>query len=88
MSRKEISSESVEHVILELIDRLEKRVGEKGTHGFASTHEIFGVLHEEHSELLDAVIQNDKLQARNELFDIMIGALWGICSIEMETIDW
>ena len=60
----------------------------KGLGAFVSSHEILGVLTEEFDELKDAVRDNDTAQLKMELLDIMIGAFWGICSIEQSTLDW
>jgi hypothetical protein len=82
------SNHKVENVIREIRDRFGERLDEKGLHGCASIHEILGVMVEEHEELKDAVGINSHGDVRKELLDIIVGALWGIVSLDSDALDW
>jgi NTP pyrophosphatase (non-canonical NTP hydrolase) len=45
-----------------------------------SPHQVLGVVTEEYHEFIEAVRKNDLENQKDELFDIMIGCLWGIFS--------
>jgi len=81
----------VKGIIGALQQRLHYRIRQYGDHGFASVHEILGLITEEYLELCEAV-HTDKSEDRekiyNELMDIMVGCLWGLLSISQKTIDW
>ena len=70
-------------VFLDIIRKqIHVRLKEKGKHPFASTHEIYGVLCEElNKELLEALHETDISKFRDELMDIIVGAIWGIVSV-------
>lgn len=80
-----------ENVILSVLKESENkwydRLEEKGIHSFSSTHEILGIVDEEHSELKDAVRSNNKIEVRNELLDIVVACLHGIASLD-KGVDW
>lgn len=86
--RKQITPEITNEVTEELGDELIRRIKQKGDLSFTSTHEILGVLEEEFDEVHEAVHQNNHQKLKKELQDIIVGAFWGLCSIEAEALDW
>ena len=86
--RKEIPQKVIDICFEEAKAEMARRLEQKGYGGFASTHEITGVLEEESREYKDALHDNDIEQFEKELFDLVIGALFGIASIKFRTIDW
>jgi hypothetical protein len=83
-----------EVVSVQLPKELNERILKHGNGVFVSPHETYGVLAEEMGELLEAIRANDGGEIRAELYDVAIGAIWGIVStyggvapeIESETI--
>ena len=66
--------------IRKFTDLLEVEYKIKGQHSAISLHEVLGVLDEELDEFKKAIHDNDDKQAIDELYDIMIAAMWGINS--------
>lgn len=86
--RKQVSSRS-EVAAFEAFKRaMQKAKGEKGIGGFASTHEILGVIEEEYHELQHAVKDNDPSEVEAELLDILVASFWGIASMKSGSLDW
>ena len=86
--RPEISVEAVDSVIDELSSKIHQRLRENGYHTLASTHEILGILEEERIELIDAVKGNIFSDVEHELYDIAVGALFGIACLQAGELDW
>ena len=74
--------------IASLEAELDRRLDEKGSGTFASTHEILGVLTEEHTELIEAVRSNAVSDVRKELLDIAVGCVFAVACIDAQTVDW
>ena len=88
MGRKEVSAKALIYALDEAKLELSMRLGQKGFDGFASTHEMFGVLGEEMNELSEALHDNDQKQFVAELKDILVAALFSLASIHDNTHDW
>jgi len=88
MKRKEVSNKALIHALDEAKSELSRRLGQKGFGGFASTHEMFGVLMEEVNELSEALHDNNEEQFVAELKDIVVAALFSLASIHDNTHDW
>jgi hypothetical protein len=88
MNRKVVTQRKSDEAFTELHKALIKQVEAKGRHGFASIHEILGIVDEEHDELKEAVRFNNRERVMEELIDIAVGALWGIASMKEGTLDW
>jgi len=86
--RKKWNSETIEHVMMEISYKVYDRLEEKGDGGYASSHEIYGIIKEEMNELLDAITENDADDIRSECIDIAVACIFGIASIDDETVDW
>lgn len=65
-----------------------ERLNKKGYGIFISTHEILGVVNEEHHELVEAIKNNDLENIREELMDIAVACIHGIASIDTKKMDW
>jgi len=83
MERTKATFEEIETIVMELQRKIAARLLNKGLGVFASNHEILGILTEEFHELVDAVKSDVSLEVRHELFDIAIGAMFGIVSIDI-----
>lgn len=72
-----------------IVERLKAKIGESidkhGDNTLASDAEIIGVLAEEQYELLKAVHEESTMQVVEELFDIAVGAVVGIASIQVNS---
>jgi NTP pyrophosphatase (non-canonical NTP hydrolase) len=88
MRRKKVSEKALQYALDEAKSELNKRLIQKGYGGFASTHEMFGVLMEEVDELSEALHDNDQEQFVAELKDIVVAALFSLASIHDNTHDW
>lgn len=90
-NRKKVPVGDIENALSALRHRLHYRVKQYGDHGFASIHEILGLISEEFREFEEEV-HSDKSELRykisSELLDIAVGCIWGYLSIAHKTIDW
>ncbi len=88
MERPKISKEraalAVEKVKQKLLELMDEPDGDKS---FASTHEIYGAVAEEHKELLDALHADTEDEFAAELADIAVAAIFGIACIEEWTVE-
>jgi len=78
--RHTIKHNQIEEDVKKFKELLELEYQTKGYHAAISLHEILGVIDEELDEFKKAVHDNDDKQAIDELYDIMIAAMWGINS--------
>lgn len=88
MERKKISDDAINIIMEKFKESLKDRINQKSSNGFASSHEIVGVINEEFAEFKTAVHDNNTIKQYNELFDILISAFWGIASMQEDTLDW
>lgn len=89
--RKRIGIRLIKGALEALSRRIHQKVKKCGDHAFVSRHEILGQVTEEYLELSDAVKTDKsrfKRHIRDELFDIAIAAIWGILSIDTDSVDW
>lgn len=86
--RKQISKEEIDKAIIATVNKLNKRLEEKGSGSFLSTHEITGVVSEEYHELMDAQRSNNQDEYRKELMDIAVGCIFGIACIDAGGTEW
>lgn len=86
MKRPEISKEIIEKNVSNIASWLNFRLEEKGRGIFVSKHEILGVLEEEMLEIKEAIWKNYSLyEIKMELVDLIVGALFGVMSIDKLT---
>lgn len=78
--RYTIKKEHVDAVLATLKHDIAERFEKHGYGAAVSSHEILGVITEEHSELIDAVKTNDWFRIIHECTDIAVAALFGIMS--------
>lgn len=86
MNRPEFTKNDVFGISGGVQDMLLSQFAHKGWHSLVSTHEILGIVDEEHFELTEAVRDGDATEIKKELWDIAIAALYGILS--MQHCDW
>ncbi len=76
-----VTIENLEEAKRWVLDRLEKRVQDRGCKAFASEHEVYGKLAEELLEFQTSIWkrcpEDEKIL---ELEDIAVKAIWGIAS--------
>jgi flagellar motor switch protein FliM len=87
-ARLEITQEQIEQAVMEFRLELNRRLKQKGYGTFASTHEIAGVVDEEHREMMEALHKNDKTHFKAELLDVAVGAVFGVACVNAGTLDW
>ena len=78
--RHTIKDKEIEEDIEKFKELLRLEYHIKGNHSAISLHEVLGAIDEELDEFKKAVHDNDDKQAIDELFNIMIAAMWGINS--------
>jgi NTP pyrophosphatase (non-canonical NTP hydrolase) len=88
MPRNVIQLEDVDRALEVIKIKIIEKLGEKGPHSLASTHEILGVVTEEYDELVAAVRSNNRAAVMSECEDIAVGAIFGIMSQFVEGLDW
>tara|TARA_R110000824_G_scaffold63333_5_gene166676 strand:+ start:441 stop:716 length:276 start_codon:yes stop_codon:yes gene_type:complete len=86
--RKQIDDETVANIMKQFHNRLEMVLKKRGYGGFASRHEILGILDEEKLEFTEAVHSEGIGRVKSELLDIAVADIWGAASIDAETVDW
>jgi NTP pyrophosphatase (non-canonical NTP hydrolase) len=82
------ATDKVDEVFKLIRSVLERRLKEKGTDSYASTHECLGILTEEYYELVDAVQSNDGEGFESEMIDVAVAAIWSICSKKADALDF
>lgn len=81
MLRDTIEEETFQKVLADLAKHFSKKLKQKGSGAFVSRKEIVGVVDEEIQEVkVESHARNDK-DLEIELFDLAVGALWGISSM-------
>jgi len=88
MERKTIRKEDISKALDAVSEALITKLREKGDHTFSSTHEILGVISEEHQELINAVTSNDHVEVARECLDLAVAAVYALACIEAGTLDW
>jgi len=86
--RPVVPADQIENAVERLHEELNRRLAEKGHGAFVSTHEILGIIDEEHYEAKLAVHANDPDLLVQELFDIAVGCVFGAACIKSGFIDW
>ena len=72
----------MESAVTQIMQKLMKRLAQKGRFAYASSHETYGIIAEECAEFLDEVRANDVGNQQKELIDIAVGAIWGLASLK------
>ncbi len=85
--RSRADVKTVAESIVGIVHKLNKRLEQKSSSVFISSHEILGIVSEEFREFEDEVKKNDQVGIREELIDIAVGCIWGLVSIETG-VDW
>lgn len=83
--RPQVEPEVWEKALEEASQTLLEKIEKHGAGACVSLHEIAGLVDEEVREYHGAVHANDVKEARSELYDIIVAALWGIVSIDSDT---
>lgn len=86
--RKNITPEQVDEALRLTGEMLKRRLVQKGTLSYASTHEGLGIITEEFHELVDAVKSNDKDAFEKECLDVAVGCIFSIASLRAGALDW
>lgn len=85
--RPKLDEDALEKIIPDLIANMKKALAKHGYGATLSTHEALGDLREEETELVLAIIANDKKHTRAELLDVAVSALWSIASMDAGYMD-
>lgn len=75
-----VPPEEVDAAIERALKALKRRIKEKGNRPYRSRHETYGIIAEEHFELLLAMQKNDGENYKDELVDIAVAAIFGLAS--------
>lgn len=87
--RSQIPHSTFKEIFKELEYRNNVNIQDKGLGAFASNHKIYGVLAEELNEYLDAIQQKQSSADKiDELYDIAVAAIFGIASINNQSVNW
>jgi hypothetical protein len=89
MERKKLTLKSLTDTLNEINKKAEERLGEKGPGVFVSSHEMLGVIAEEHHELIHAVEgKKGPEPIYDELLDIAVACVVAMASIKTGGQDW
>ena len=87
--RHQLTQPDFADAMIELDEKLQYRMKQKGMGTYASIHEALGVLQEEMTEFETEVhAKRDRNAQVEELKDIAVGAIWAIASIRSGGVDW
>ena len=86
--RKEVTDAEISIGLKEVGYKLNRRLEEKGRHGYITSHEVLGIITEEYWELVDAVHKNDLTGILKECLDIAVAGLFAYISILFKKIEW
>ena len=84
VGRRQVSRDAAIFVAAHCGEMLLSRMEKKGDGHFVSSHETLGVICEEYEELKEAVRANYPKAVCEELLDLAVAALFGICSAEFQ----
>ena len=88
MDREIIPQMNIDEAFAFVKEAMGRRLVEKGYGTFASSHEVLGVLTEEHHELIEAVQSNEPKAFEDELVDVAVGAIFALACLRSFTMDW
>jgi len=86
--RTQLSNDQIQDGIGKIVDKLYKRLNQKGYGTFSSRHEILGVITEEYKEFIDAVHSKDRENIKEEIMDLAVGAIFGLVCLDENTVEW
>ena len=86
--RTQLSNDQIQDGIGKIVDKLYKRLNQKGYGTFSSRHEILGVITEEYEEFVDAVHSKDRENIKEEIMDLAVGAIFGLVCLDENTVEW
>ena len=86
--RKDITPEQVDEALRITGEMLKRRLREKGTQSYASTHEGLGIITEEYYELVEAVTLNDMDAFEKECLDVAVGCIFSVACRRAGALDW
>jgi DNA-binding FadR family transcriptional regulator len=86
--RPPISDEARNGVLLQVQEKMQKRLRQKGPGCFASSHEALGIVTEEFHELVAAVESNDPEAIDDEMLDVAVATLLAVMSRQSGGMDW
>jgi len=76
--RQDVSFPQIEHAVSLVMQRMREQLKKKGWGRFVSTHEAYGVIHEEVLELADTLCENDIQAFRGELMDVAVASIFAL----------
>lgn len=89
MSRQMLKPKDLMEAITGIDKKMKFRLKQKGGRTYASVHEAYGIIAEEHKELLDAIHENEGHDAIvEELNDIAVACVIAIASIKSVSVHW
>lgn len=80
--RIQVSPEAIEKGVTNLQEAIESALYTKGRGAFVSSHEAFGVIAEEVSELAEALRKGDAVEFAEEAVDVAIAAVFAVASLQ------
>ena len=89
MSRSMLKPKDLMNAIAGIQEKMDFRLNQKGGRTYASVHEAYGIIAEEHKELLDAIHGNEGHEAIiEELNEIAVACVIAIASIRSGSVHW
>ncbi len=88
MDRKTIDKSARAIAVGQVAEALEEAIEKKGKWALQSTHEILGLVTEEHHELVEAVRVGTPHHIKSELKDIAVAAIFALACMNEKTVDW
>jgi NTP pyrophosphatase (non-canonical NTP hydrolase) len=89
ISRSMLKIKDLTGAIKGIEEKMKFRLRQKGGRTYASVHEAYGIIAEEHKELLDAIHENQGHDAIvEELNDIAVACIVAIASIRSGSVHW
>ena len=86
--RPQLTDEDLKKAVAILVGKIHERLDEKGKGIFMTSHEVYGIISEEHHELLHAIETGTGEEIYDEMLDIAVAALVGMASAESGGMEW
>lgn len=86
--RPQLTADGINRTFMQVQNKTQDRLNEKGTGILISRHEALGVIAEEYNELIRAVESGSQAEVEDELVDITVAGIVSLASLQTGQTDW
>jgi len=88
LERPQLTADGIKCTFIQVQNKTQDRLNEKGSGILISRHEALGVITEEYTELISAVESGSQAEVEDELLDITVAGIVGLASLQTGQTDW